>query len=333
MAAKHEDENGFTISLFEKKQGGQEQIKSDFEQFYENDLKPFLAQLQPGAQAYKNWKYFTIGTAILAILFLVLYQFFKVQSGVAIGIFLLVIAGIGIYFTTQKNEQFIDDFKEQIISRIIHHISPSAVYKPMKYLSKKEYKLSGLYRRRFTEYNGEDYWKATYRGVDFHCSELMVRHEDAATATTIFQGLFIAATINAYYNNGTYIWTKGASQLPASIADENYRMYPLPAVQKFTLIDETFKNSFSVYSSNFSETQKILTPDLQQKMLSLKQKTGRDIVFSFVAGRCYVAIPIEENLLEPAAAHLQDKESYKKHFFTFLLVFNIVQELELNKLR
>lgn len=68
-------------------------------------------------------------------------------------------------------------------------------------------------------------------------------------------------------------------------------------------------------------------------MLELKFKTGRDIVFSFVAGKCFVAIPMEENLLEPAANGLQDKESYKKYFFTFLLVFNIIRELELKRLQ
>ena len=333
MAVNYEDQNDFNINLFKQEQEGHDQIKTDFEKFYETDLQPFLEQLQWSARAYSNWKYFTIATAILAVLFLVLYQFFKVQSGVAIGIILLIITGAGIYFTTKKNEQFVDDFKEKIIRRIIHHISPAAVYQPMKYLSKKEYKASGLYRRRFTEYDGEDYWKASYGKVDFHCSELTVRYEDAAIATNIFDGLFITANISAWYSNGTYIWTKGAVQLPSSIADENYRMYPLPAVQKFAVSNETFKETFSVYSSNFSETQQILTPELQQTMLDLKQKTGSDIVFSFVAGRCYVAIPMKENLLEPNTTGLQDKNSYKKYFFTFLLVFNIVKELQLNKLQ
>lgn len=310
-----------------------ERILTDFEKFYETELKPYLDTLGPGKAAYLNWKYFTIASTVLSVLFLLFYHFYNMHSGAMIGVSFLIIAAIGIYFTTKKNEAFIDDFKENIIGRIIHHISPSAVYKPMQYLSKKEYKLSGLYRRRFTEYDGEDYWKATYRGVNFHCSELEVRYEDSTTATTIFEGLFLAATISAWYNGGTYIWTKGESQLPVSIADETYRMYPMPDVKKFPVDNPAFKNSFSVYSSNFSETDKILTPQLQEKMLLLKQKTGRDIVFSFVAGKCFVAIPMEENLLEPTLKGLQDKESYKKYFFTFLLVFNIVQELELSKLQ
>ena len=332
MSINKDHSNSFSIRLFET-QEHEERIQTDFETFYTTNLQPFLAQLEAEAKAYRNWKHFTIGSAALAIVFLLLYQFLKVQTGVVTGLLLLLITAIGIYFTTKKNEAFIDDFKEKIISRIIHHISPAAVYKPMQYLSKKEYRLSGLYRRRFTDYDGDDYWKASYRGVNFHCSELMVRYEDSTTATTIFKGLFIAAAISGFYGNGTYVWTKGASQLPVSMADENYRMYPLPDIEKYYALTESFRNYFSVYSSNFSETQNILTPALQQKMIQLKERTGRDIVFSFVAGKCFVAVPMEEDLLEPTATGLQDKESYKKYFFTFLLVFNIVQELELNRLQ
>lgn len=333
MSANQENINPFNISLYEKQQANEEQIKTDFEKFYDTNLKPYLLQLYSSAQAFKNWKYFTIGCAILGVIFLLLYQFLKIDSGVVTGLILLIIAAIGIYYTTEKKEKFTDDFKEQIISRIIHHISPSSVYKPMQYLSKKEFKLSGLYRRRFTEYGGDDYWKAIYQGVSFHCSELLVRYEDSTTGTTIFRGLFITAGINAYYNNCTYIWTKGDTQLPASMADETYRMYPLPHVQRYPVANEAFNLKFSVYSSNFSDTQKILTTSLQQNMLALKERIGRDIVFSFVAGKCFVALPMEEDLLEPTVSGLQDKEAYKKYFFTFLLVFNIIRELELNKLQ
>ena len=321
------------ISLFENHQAEDEQIKTDFESFYETDLQPYLLRLAAIASAYKNWKYFTIGCGLLAGIFLLLYQFLKIESSLDIAGLLFLMAIIGIYYTTERQDKFIDDFKQQIIHRILHHISPVAVYKPTQFLSKKEYKLSGLYRRRFTEYDGDDYWKASFNGVDFHCSELHVRHEDATTATTIFKGLFITAVISGYYSHGTYIWTKGESQLPASMADETYRMYSLPAVERYPIEEELFNASFSVYSSNFSDTRRILTPTLQQKMLALKHKTGRDIVFSFVAGKCFVAIPMNEDLLEPTARELQNKESYKKYFFTFLLVYNVIRELELQRLQ
>lgn len=310
-----------------------EPVLSDFEKFFEEELKPYLQSLGLNRSAFLNWKYFTIASALLAIIFLLLYQFIKMKSGLVIGLLLLAITLVGIYFTTRKNDKYIDGFKDNIISRIIHYISPEAIYKPSKYLSKKEYIQSGLYRRRFTQYEGDDYWKSSYRGVNFHCSELLVRYEDSTVANTIFKGLFIEAGINNYYAGCTYVWTKGAPQLPASIADENYRMYPLPPVRKYSATIETFNHSFSVYSSNFLETEKILSFEMQEKMLLLKEKTGRNIVFSFVEGKFFAAIPMDEDLLEPTGNGLKDKETYKKHFFTFLLVFNIVRELELNKLQ
>ncbi len=240
---------------------------------------------------------------------------------------------VGVYFFTQKSEKYIDDFKEQVIGKIIGHIDSKAVYKPMHFVSKKEYKASGLFRRKFTGYDGDDYWQSVYQSIPFHCSELMVRYEDTATATTLFKGLFLCANINSMYTGATYIWSKGDEQLPASVADEEYRMFQLPDVEKYNQLSDEFRRVFSVYSSHFSLVPYLLTAERQQQMLDLRKKTSHHIVFSFVAGRCYVAIPMDDDLLEPVTGNLANKEAYKKYFFTFLLVFNIIKVLELEKLR
>ncbi|RYY48535.1 MAG: DUF3137 domain-containing protein [Chitinophagaceae bacterium] len=246
---------------------------------------------------------------------------------------LFLISAIGLYYTTEKQDVFVDDFKTKIIPKILQHISPAANYQPQKYLSKKEYKSSGLFRRRFTQYDGEDYWQANYKGLDFHCSELMVRYEDATTATTIFKGLFITAGISPYYSSGTYIWPKGDAQLAGSIADEHYRMYPMAEVQRYPIEDLSFSSHFTVYSTNFSETRQLLTGDRLKNMLVLKERTGRDVRFSFTGGKCFISLAMDEDLLEPSTSRLTDKSAYKEYFFTFLLVFNIIRELELDKLR
>jgi hypothetical protein len=313
--------------------GSEETIKTDFEEFYEGSLLPYLDGLNLEASAYRNWKYFTISTAIGTVLFFALFQFLHFQSGALLGGILFLFTLIGIYFFVQKNEKYVDDFKEQIIKKIILHIDENVVYKPMNFVSKKEYKASGLFRRRFTEYDGDDYWQSVYRNIAFHCSELMVRYEDSTTATTLFKGLFLAADINPVYSGATYVWIKGEAQLPASVADEQYRMYSLPDVEKVTSLSAEFRSHFSVYTTHQSQAALLLSPGRQEQMLALKNKTKRDIVFSFVAGKCYVALPMDDDLLEPVKGNLKKKEVYKNYFFTFLLIFNIIKVLELEKLR
>jgi hypothetical protein len=67
-------------------------------------------------------------------------------------------------------------------------------------------------------------------------------------------------------------------------------------------------------------------------MQVIKEKLQRDIVFSFVRGKCYIAVPFEENLLEPTSKGARDKQEIKNYFYTILLVFNIIRKLELNRL-
>lgn len=325
-------EHSFSLQPFAGN-AGEETIKTDFEQFYEQALLPYLDGLNLEASAYRNWKYFTICTAIGTVLFFSLFQFFHFQSGALLGGILFAFTLVGIYFFVQKNEKYVDDFKDQVIRKIILHIDEKAVYKPMHFVSKKEYKASGLFRRRFTEYDGDDYWQSVYRHLSFHCSELMVRYEDSTTATTLFKGLFLSVDISPVYAGATYVWTKGDEQLPASVADEQYRMYTLPDVERYTALSEDFKKHFAVYTTHHSQAQYMITSDRQQQMLELKKRTSRDIVFSFVAGKCYIALPMDEDLLEPVKGDLKNKEVYKKYFFTFLLVFNIIKTLELEKLK
>ncbi len=50
---------------------------------------------------------------------------------------------------------------------------------------------------------------------------------------------------------------------------------------------------------------------MMDHMLAIKMKLKKNIVFSFVAGKCYIAVPFEENLLEPSKKGLRDKEVKK----------------------
>ena len=104
---------------------------------------------------------------------------------------MLLMCITGVYFWTKYSDGYIDDFKEKIIGQIITYICPTAVYKPMGFISKREYKASGLYRRRFSHFDGDDYWQSVYNGLAFHCSEIKVWYEDVAGKENIFKGYFL----------------------------------------------------------------------------------------------------------------------------------------------
>ena len=148
----------------------------------------------------------------------------------------------------------------------------------------------------------------------------------------IFKGLFFAANINISFSGGTYIWLKGKAQLASSLADEHYRMLPLPHVHRMNTGHTEFSKHYSVYTTNTEEASLILNSNMLEHILHIKAKLQSDISFSFVRGKCYIAVPFEENLLEPTKAGVRDKQGIKNYFYTILLVFNIIRKLELNRL-
>jgi len=304
----------------------------DFESFYTIKIQPFLDELDDENTAANNWKKFTIYSGIGAFLSFLLYYLKYFPSGHILSVAMLLMCVTGVYFSAKYADRYIDDFKEKIIGQIISYINPSAVYKPMGFVSKKEYKASGLFRRRFSHFDGDDYWQSEYNGVSFHCSEIKSWYQYTGGSDSIFKGLFFVARINSSFAGGTYVWTKGSAQLPSSLADEHYRMYPMPHVRKMKVNHEDFNKQYSVYTTNANEASLILSYHMMDHMLVIKNKLEKDIVFSFVAGKCYIAVPFEENLLEPTSKGLRDKEEIKKYFYSVLLVFNIINKLELYRL-
>lgn len=304
----------------------------DFESFYAIKIQPSLDELDKERSSAYNWKKFTLftGAGAFGCFFL---NFLKVfPSGHILAGTMLLMCIIGVYYWTKYSDRYIDDFKEKIIGQIITFIYPSAVYKPMGFISKKEYKASGLFRRRFTHFDGDDYWQSVYNGVAFHCSEITSRYQDVTGSESIFKGLFFVATINHSFTGGTYIWLKGKAQLASGMADEHYRLYPMPHLQKMKISHENFNKQYSVYTTNPAESSLILSYNMLDHMLLIKEKLARDIVFSFVRGKCYIAVPFEENLLEPTKKGVRDKQEIKNYFYTILLVFNIIRKLELERL-
>ena len=144
--------------------------------------------------------------------------------------------------------------------------------------------------------------------------------------------LFFTARINAEYNGGTYVWIKDEEQFGDSIADERYRLLAFPEVIDMKMHDDIFDKYFFVCSTNPTEARKILDADMMRRLLEFRKQIKRKVVISFVMGRCYVAIPIEEDLLEPSDS-LDDKEAVKKYFFTVLLILSIINQLPLDKLQ
>ncbi len=310
----------------------------DFEDFYTIKLQPLITNLKAEAGAAGNWGIIAPVTAFLAVVTFAAYQigYIEQYSGAAIAFFIVAIV-VSVYFYSSRKDKYTSDFKETIIREIISYLHPGIIYKPDEVIAKEDYKHSGLFRKNFDWYDGDDYMEGIYKNVPFRCSELLTQYESGSRnlLRTIFKGLFFVGEINTFISSATYIWASGHEQTGGSIADERYRLMKLPTVHKIKLecASADFENNFSVYSTNPSEAGSILTKAMTERFVKFKQQVDRDIAISFVAGRCYVAIAINEDLLEPSGFDTDDREEVKKYFFTILLVLSIINQLHLNEMQ
>lgn len=310
----------------------------DFESFYTLKLGPLINSLKAEAGAAGNWGIIAPATAFIAVVTFAAYQvgYIEQYSGFAIFFFIVVLPA-SIYFYTNRKEKYTKHFKETIIKEIINYLHSGITYKPEEVITKQEYKASGLFRRNFDHYNGDGLMEGVYKNVSFRCSELHTKYNGIGRGhiQTIFRGLFFVADIHKKITAGTYIWSHGEEQTGGSIADERYRLIHTPNVYKIKLQDccAGFENTFSVYSTNTSEAGSILTTAMTARLIKFKEQIGRNIAVSFVAGRCYVAISIKEDLLEPSGFDTDDREEVKKYFFTVLLIPGIINQLQLNQLQ
>lgn len=315
-----------------------ERIKT-FEEFYTTHIVPQLDELNKQDKQANYW-----GTVMfLALLAAVGSLFFTIVSHTSWGggIITPVLAAFAFYSIhqyTKKDDGYTDNFKDNVIAAIIKFIDPQFVYKPGSMIASKEYISSGLFRHRYDYIDGDDYIGGTYKNVHFHCSELNTYYYTGGSRysvskkITIFKGLFFAAAVNKSFTGGTYIWVKGDEQLSATIADEHFRLLPLPPVNQVRTGNPLFDQYYTMCTTMPSDAQKIIAAGIPDRLLQLRRQLKRKVLFSVVAGQCYVSIPISEDLLEPTTP-AGDREEVKKYFYTILLILNIINQLQLGELQ
>ncbi|MFT3682289.1 MAG: DUF3137 domain-containing protein [Ferruginibacter sp.] len=306
---------------------------SSFDEFYDIKLKPYLGALKKQSRAAGYWGIAMVVHVILVIPALV-YGLAEASGarGNWIIAMTIALAIISIYKYTSLNDNYESNFKDQVIRQVIHFIHPGLLYKPDNYIPVSTYKKSSLYRSYYEYYEGNDLIEGTYRNVPFQCSALSVsKSRGRQSYLTVFTGLFFAAPVRV--SGCTYVWLKGHEQLPTSIADERYRLLPMPNVVKMDCRNGEFEKYYAVYTNDVAEAENLLTAELMHAITGFMLKIKRGITLSFVSGMCYVAIPFEENLLEPQGEDPGDKNEIRNYFFTVLLVLGIINKFQLDRLQ
>ena len=170
------------------------QARENFKNFYEKELQD---QLMPLELKRKKAKQFSIiGSLFLVTAIILFFVASKGESVAAAVIALIALIPAIILFIIYYNKKnhYTAEFKETIVSEIIHFIDPSFHYSPHAAISREDYERSGLFLQNPDRYSGDDYTEGTHDKTFFCFSELhteyRVTNGKQTSWVTIFKGLF-----------------------------------------------------------------------------------------------------------------------------------------------
>jgi len=316
----------------------------NFDSFFDKELAPEIEKL--AKLRYHLWSKAVNNSIwmIAIVILLMLIGMFFMRAGPPVLILLIAaIIGsgiiIGINYSSQK-KIYNGFFKEQVIKKMMYGIDDRLQFRPMLSISLNEYLLSQIFRNRVDRFSGEDLISATIDKTQIKFSEL---HSEYQTETrnnqgkrqtqwnTIFKGVFFIADFNKEFQHFTAVLPDYNQQMFGDL----FKGFQFGKHGKAKLINmdhPAFEKQFKVYAEDAIEAHYLLTPNLMERIVELKEKFDQAIYLSFSHSKLFVAISNSLNLFEaPALWGNPDFLTLVKTYHDYLHnCLEIVNDLNLN---
>jgi len=316
----------------------------NFDAYFDKELAPEIEKL--AQLRYELWSKAvnnSIWMVALVILLMLLGMFFM-RAGPPV-MFLLIAAVIGsciivgINYSSQKKIYNVS-FKEQVIKKMMFGIDERLQFRPMLSISRNEYFLSQIFRKQVDRFDGEDLIEATIDKTQIKFSELHSEYKTETTDNkgrrqtqwhTIFKGVFFVADFNKQFQHFTVVLPDYNQQMFGDLF-KGFQFGKHGNAKLVHMDHPAFEKQFKVYAENAVEAHYLLTPNLMERIVELKEKFDQAIYLSFSHSKLFVAISNSLNLFEaPALWGKPDFLKLVKTYHDYLHnCLEIVNDLNLN---
>ena len=306
-------------------------------ELYESQLKPQLMSME---QLRKSiFIRFTLSIlGILAAIF-VAAALSRGNTPIVITAIAAIITCIVVIVKASKMaKQYRTKFKQNVVGEIVKQIDPEWNYEPNYYMSQDDYLASGLFLEHADRYRGDDMVYGVVDKTDFRMSELHTEYKTVThdkdgkrkeTWHTIFKGLFAHADFNKELKARTFVLPDTAERLFGKWGQKLQKGDVRGDLVK--LENPEFEKLFVVYGSDQIEARYILTPGMMEAMVDIRKRYNRDMYFSFIGSRVYVAVSFSKDLFEPRIMRSGVRfDDVKQMYQQFSLVTAIINEMNLN---
>jgi hypothetical protein len=258
-------------------------------------------------------------TVILIVLSFIAAFIHPTLCGVLVVATFIAVAATGEYLGT-VNKKLRIYFKTHILKSLLDYLFEDCTYIPLQRISRSTLEKSLLIAGTVERVDGEDYMRFKIGETAIHFCETMAYSH--SQNTPIFTGIFLSAQFNKSFTSQTVV-------VPRKL--KNKGRFLLSNLKKVELEDPDFKNTFLVYSTDQIESRYILSTAMMKRLLDYRNKTGKDISFSFTGNLLHCAIPNFVNLFEPALfSSFLETEYLQKSLAALRLYTGIVEDLNLN---
>ncbi len=242
----------------------------------------------------------------------------------------------------QLTKEYKEEFKKQVITAIVNFFDSSLQYDPHGLVSESQFLQSGLFNASPDRYRGEDRVSGLLDKTRIEFSEVHAEYKsqivdsDGATHTswhTIFKGLFFVGDFNKQIKGTTVVLPDVAEHLFGGLGKFLQNIQKIGRYRELiTLEDPAFEKYFVVYGDDQDEARYILTPNLMERIVSFRERTGQKIRLSFCGENVYLAIPSDYDMFEASVFRtLWSKSLIKSYVDDMAMAIGVVEELNLNR--
>lgn len=304
----------------------------DFRLFYNQSIHPELLHLELRRRNLLRLLAFSV-ILVLGVLVLQIYL-----SIFVVTLLLLLLVGCWVAYLLFRVQVFFKEFKPRIVTLLLDFIDNDVNFSFEGYHPKQMIPASRFFESQiFThadEYIGEDLIRGQVRETPFEACELRVKEFSAVRnrLDRVFSGIFLIADFQRWDLHGGVLVLPDAYRKYMSRSERAFHLKGGRRVRDNMLPE--FEAFFDTYATPDVRVKDVMSPEMQRKILQFRQQFRevnrmKEIYFSIIGDKIYLALYQDKNLLEPSL--FQSNVSYEvvREFYDDLrLLLDVVLDVD-----
>ena len=304
----------------------------NFRLFYNQSIHPELLNMEQRRRRLMR----LLLLSVFLLVGVVALQVFLSIFAITLALFIPV--GLWMAYLGFKVQVFYKEFKPRVVSLLLDFIDNDVNFKfegyePRGFLPPEKFLESRIFTRA-DDYHGEDLIRGQVRETPFEACELRVREfsEVRSQLDLVFSGIFLIADFQRWDMHGQVLALPDAYRKYLSRSERAFHLEGGRRVKDGIIPD--FEVFFDTYATPDVRIKDVVSEEFQRAILRFRrhfQEVNREkeIYFSIIGDKIYLALRQDRNLLEPSIFINNTSFEVVQEFYEDLrLLLELVMEVD-----